>query len=134
MVRKKGNWWTDLNIFCKIFIIVVIPLGLVAIVLIAGVNSYPIGGKIVEGKPDLKRICDAQIGCKVINTSATYPCEVGVSTSATDSNYVDLISWSGYKGCNSSTRGYVEIQKSFSNGVNKRITGMETCSCEMWFG
>jgi len=92
-----------------------------------------IDGRIVEDKPFLEKMCKIKPLCS-IGTGAGFPCEVGVDISEDDPTYKKLISWKGFKGCNESTKGYIEIKGEFTGRLKKRIKGIKTCGCENIIG
>lgn len=94
-------------------------------------------GRIIEDKLFLGFVCEIRPLCWV-GDSTTWPCE-GIDLARkenhelVDPNSIELANWKGYQGCNKSTEGYIEIVKS-TGRINKRITGVKSCSCKGLFG
>ena len=112
-----------------------ILLGILLIIYILTPKSANIDvhNMIVEGDPELEKLCESKLGCYIsvdTDTSCNKELDQMISTQQIDKLYeqkligsdtYNLANWKGYHGCNESTKGYSANEKNILKNIKKCI-------------
>lgn len=126
--------------FIIFFLIIVLCYGI--IFLITSYISTNANGNIVEGEPLYRLSCSIQPKCKILENTVNSCIKADKLTQEEknklkeheDQITYSLIHWKGYKGCNSSTNGYIKGYKESTRDDVKQddVIIADKCYCSNW--